>query len=72
MLQIEKPEDFVLATGIKHSVRELIELAFKYLDTAIIWEGKGEKEVGKDAETGKVIVAIDPTYYRPTEVDLLI
>ncbi len=71
MLQQKKPEDFVLATGKSHSVREFIELAFKELNIEIDWLGEGENEIGKDAHSGKTIIRIDPRYYRPTEVDLL-
>ena len=72
MLQQEKPDDYVIATGETHSVREFAELAFKELGIDIIWQGKGAEEVGIDASTGKVIVEVDPKYYRPTEVELLI
>ncbi len=72
ILQQDKPEDYVLATGETHSVREFIELAFKELDFEIEWKGKEEKETGVDAKTGKVLVTVDKNYYRPTEVDLLI
>jgi GDPmannose 4,6-dehydratase len=72
MLQQDKPEDYVLATGETHSVREFIELAFKELDFQIEWKGKDEKETGIDAKSGKVLVTVDKNYYRPTEVDLLI
>ena len=72
MLQQDKPEDFVIATGKTHSVRELVEKAFKEVDIEIIWEGSGGDEVGKNAATGKVHLQIDPTYYRPTEVNYLI
>jgi GDPmannose 4,6-dehydratase len=72
MLQQEKPEDFVIATGETHSVREFTELTFKELGIDIVWQGKDAEEVGMDASTGKIIVEIDPRYYRPTEVDILI
>lgn len=72
MLQQESPEDYVIATGETHSVREFTELAFKELGIDIIWQGKGVEEVGIDASTRKIIVEIDPGYYRPTEVELLI
>lgn len=71
MLQQEKPEDFVIATGEVHSVRELVELAFKEIGVDILWEGKGENEIGKDKATGTVRVKVDPKYYRPTEVEYL-
>lgn len=72
MLQQESPDDYVIATGETHSVREFTELAFKELGIDIIWQGKGVEEVGIDASTRKIIVEIDPGYYRPTEVELLI
>lgn len=72
MLQQEKPDDYVIATGETHSVREFTELIFKELGIDIIWQGKGEEEVGIDAITNKILVEIDPQYYRPTEVELLI
>lgn len=72
MLQQESPDDYVIATGETHSVREFTELAFKELGIDIIWQGKGVDEVGIDASTRKIIVEIDPGYYRPTEVELLI
>jgi len=71
MLQQEKPDDYVIATGKTHSVREFVEKAFKVIDVTILWSGEGENEVGKDTSTGKEIVKIDPRYFRPTEVDLL-
>jgi GDPmannose 4,6-dehydratase len=72
MLQQEKPDDYVIATGETRSVREFTELAFKEVGIEILWKGNGREEVGLDAKTGKVLVEIDPRYYRPTEVDLLI
>ncbi len=72
MLQHDKPEDFVLATGETHSVREFVEHAFAAIDVTIEWSGKDEDEIGKDAATGEVRVRVDPRYYRPTEVDLLL
>lgn len=72
MLQQENPDDYVIATGETHSVREFTEFAFKELGIDIIWQGKGVEEVGIDASTRKIIVEIDPGYYRPTEVELLI
>lgn len=72
MLQHNKPEDFVLATGKTHTVREFTSLAFKELGIDILWEGDGVHEKGIDSLTRKVLVEIDPDYYRPTEVDLLI
>lgn len=72
ILQHDKPDDFVLATGETHSVREFVSLAFAEVQRTVVWEGTGVSETGRDAETGKVVVRIDPRYYRPTEVDLLL
>jgi GDPmannose 4,6-dehydratase len=72
ILQQENPDDYVIATGETHSVREFTELAFKEVGIEILWEGKGTEEVGIDSSTGKILVEIDPRYYRPTEVDILI
>jgi GDPmannose 4,6-dehydratase len=72
MLQQDKPVDYVLATGETHTVREFVELAFKYLDVMLDWTGENEDEVGIDRKTGKILVRVDPYYYRPTEVELLI
>ena len=68
MLQQNHPDDYVLATGETHSVREFVDQAFKNIDVVILWEGKGEQEVGKDSKSGKILVEIDPKYYRPVEV----
>jgi GDPmannose 4,6-dehydratase len=72
MLQQDKPDDFVLATGKKVSVRSFIEMAFNEVGISINWQGKGVDEKGLDAKTGKILVEIDPKYFRPTEVDLLV
>lgn len=72
ILQQENPDDYVIATGETHSVREFTELAFKEVGIEILWKGKGSEEFGIDSNTGKILVEIDPRYYRPTEVDLLI
>ena len=72
MLQQDKPDDFVLATGETHSVRECVEAAAKILDIDIEWKGKGMQEKGIDKKTGKTIIEIDERYFRPSEVDLLI
>ena len=72
MLQQDVPEDYVIATGRTHSVREFVELAFREVGIEIKWQGEGVDEVGVDGATGNVIVMIDPRYYRPTEVELLI
>jgi GDPmannose 4,6-dehydratase len=72
MVQQDRPDDYVLATGETHSVREFIELAFQEAGHAIAWEGEGVEEVGRDTTNGKVVVRVDPRYFRPTEVDLLL
>jgi len=72
MMQQDRPEDFVIATGKTHSVREFVEKAFEEVNIKIIWEGSEVNEVGKDAETGRAYLQIDPTYYRPTEIDFLV
>ncbi|MCW2079596.1 UNVERIFIED_ORG: GDPmannose 4,6-dehydratase [Bradyrhizobium japonicum] len=72
ILQADKPDDFVLATGEMHSVREMVELSFAQVGRRIVWRGKGVEETGIDETSGKTVVKIDPTYFRPTEVDLLI
>lgn len=72
MLQQKKADDFVLATGKTTPVREFIEMAFAETGIKITWKGKGVKEKGINSKTGKTIVEIDPKYFRPTEVDLLI
>ena len=72
MLQQDKPEDYVIATGEQHSVREFVEIAAGELGIRIRWEGKDADEQGFDEATGKCIVAIDPRYYRPTEVATLL
>jgi GDPmannose 4,6-dehydratase len=72
ILQHDKPDDFVLATGETHTVREFTELAFREAGIDLRWEGGGVTEKGVDAKTGTVLVEIDPSFYRPTEVDLLL
>jgi GDPmannose 4,6-dehydratase len=71
MLQQDAPDDYVLATGEAHSVREFIERAFACTRREILWRGRGVDEVGLDARSGKELVRVDPRYFRPTEVDLL-
>jgi len=71
MLQQDKPDDFVIATGEQHSVREFIEITAKKIDIEISWQGSEEKEEGRDQE-GNCIIKIDPKYYRPTEVEELL
>lgn len=72
ILQADAPDDFVLATGQTHSVREFVEAAFAEVDRAIEWKGQGVDETGIDRRSGKILVRVDPAYFRPTEVDLLI
>ncbi len=71
ILQHNEPDDFVIATGETHSVREFVELAFREAGFHIQWQGAGVDEKGIDAETGETLVEVDPRYFRPTEVDLL-
>jgi len=72
ILQHDQPDDFVLATGETRSVREFVEAAFSVVGTEIAWKGKGADETGINRKTGDILVSIDPRYYRPTEVDLLL
>ena len=72
MLQQDHPDDYVLATGEAHSVREFVEVAFAEVNRNVIWHGRGENETGVDAASGKVLVRIDPRYFRLTEVDSLL
>ena len=66
------PDDFVLATGETRSVREFVELAFAEIGRSVEWRGKGIDEIAVDRKSGKTVVRVDPTYFRPTEVDELI
>ena len=68
ILQHDKPEDFVIATGVQHTVREFATLAFRYAGINLRWEGAGVDEKGIDQATGKVVVAVSPDFYRPTDV----
>ena len=72
MLQQEEPEDFVIATGQQHTVREFVDAAFDYMGYSIEWVGEGLKEVAKDYSTGEVLVKVNPEFYRPSEVDSLV
>ena len=72
ILQQEKPEDFVLATGVTTTIREFAERAFAEVGTTLEWSGSGVDEVGRDAKSGKTVVLVDRAYFRPTEVDLLV
>jgi len=72
MLQQDEPDDYVIATGEQHSVREFVEAAARRLEMTLRWEGAGAAERGYDARTGQLIVAVDPRYFRPAEVDSLL
>lgn len=72
MLQQDSPDDFVLATGHMHSVREFVVAAFKYIGKEIVWEGKGDTEIGKEKDTGITRLKVNPKFYRPTEVEQLL
>jgi GDPmannose 4,6-dehydratase len=72
MLQADKPDTYVLATNRTETVRDFVTMAFKAVDIELIWEGKEENETAKDKATGKVLVKVNPKFYRPAEVDLLI
>jgi GDPmannose 4,6-dehydratase len=72
ILQQDEPDDYVLATGEKHSVREFVERAFAHVGRTIRWRGSGKDETGIDAKSGAVLVEVDPRYFRPTEVDMLL
>jgi GDPmannose 4,6-dehydratase len=72
ILQQKRPDDYVLATGEMHSVREFIELSFHHVGRTIEWVGQGNSEVGRDSKSGAILVEIDPRYFRPTEVDQLL
>ena len=72
MLQQDKPDDYCVATGVQYSVRDFVDFAWKFLGKKIIWKGKGIDEKGYDSDTGKLIIAVDARYFRPTEVETLI
>jgi GDPmannose 4,6-dehydratase len=72
ILQQDKPDDYVLATGESHSVREFVEKAFAHIGREIVWRGAGVEEKGIEKSTGRVLVEVDPRYFRPTEVDTLL
>jgi GDPmannose 4,6-dehydratase len=72
MLQADRPDDYVIATGETHSVREFAELVFGRLDIPLVWKGTGVDEKGIDSRSGKTVIEIDPRYFRPAEVDLLL
>ena len=72
MLQQDKPEDFTISTGVQYSVRDFVNLAAKELDIELKWDGRGVNETGTDVATGKIIIRVDPRYFRPTEVETLL
>jgi len=72
ILQQPEPDDYVIATGRKHTVRSFLEAAFAEVGRQISWEGKGEQEIGRDAKSGQILVRVDPRFFRPTEVELLV
>jgi GDPmannose 4,6-dehydratase len=72
MLQQAEPDDYVLATGESHSVREFVEGAFACIGRHIEWRGSGVEEIGMDAKSNQPLVSVDPRYFRPTEVDSLL
>ncbi|HEY5562300.1 MAG TPA: GDP-mannose 4,6-dehydratase, partial [Clostridiaceae bacterium] len=72
MLQQEKPDDYVVATGETHKIREFVDLAFKYVDIDIEWIGSGVKERGINRKTGKILIEVNPKFFRPAEVELLL
>jgi len=72
MLQQDKPEDFVISTGVQYSVRDFVNMAAKELDIELKWDGSGVDETGSDIATGEIIIRVDPRYFRPTEVETLL
>ena len=72
MLQVDEPDTFVLATGVTVSVRDLVRLACQAADIDVAFEGSGESEIGVDVATGKQIIRVNPAFYRPAEVELLV
>jgi GDPmannose 4,6-dehydratase len=72
ILQQDSPDDYVIATGVQHSVREFVEAAFREIGITVRWEGTGKDEKGYDESAGKILVEVDPRYFRPTEVDTLL
>ena len=70
--EIEKPEDFVIATGEQYSVRDFCDVAFREVGIEIEWQGEGINEKGIDKKTGRVLIEVDPKYFRPSEVDTLL
>lgn len=71
MLQQDVPEDYVIASGVSHSVRDFVTIAAQYFDIVIAWEGEGEFEVGRNKKTGNIVVKVNPEFYRPQEVNFI-
>jgi GDPmannose 4,6-dehydratase len=71
MLRAKNPSDYVIATGKSHTVKNFVEEAFKYIDIKIAWRGKGLKEIGYNKKNGKILIKVDPVYFRPTEINEL-
>jgi GDPmannose 4,6-dehydratase len=71
MLKAKNPSDYVIATGKSHTVKNFVEEAFKYVDIKIAWRGKGLKEIGYNRKNGKILIKVDPVYFRPTEINEL-
>ena len=72
MLQQDEPKDYVIATGLTYTVRDFVNIAFRKININIKWEGHGVDEVGRDSSTGEILIKIDPKYFRPAEVELLL
>jgi GDPmannose 4,6-dehydratase len=72
MFQQEKPDDYVVATGVKRTVRDFVNYSFNELGIELQWKGEGVEEKGTSKSTGKILVEVDPKYFRPAEVELLI
>jgi GDPmannose 4,6-dehydratase len=72
MLQQDEPDDYVIATGEQHSVREFVELAGLHFGMKITWQGQGTEEVGIDSNTGKTVIRVNPKFFRPAEVETLL
>lgn len=72
MMQVSKPDTYIVGTGKKYSIRDFVEMAFHYIGIATVWEGENENEVGLDANTGKVLVEVNEKFYRPNEVEVLL
>jgi GDPmannose 4,6-dehydratase len=71
-LQQPVPDDYVCATGETHTVREFCDVAFRTVGMELVFEGHGQEEIGRDVASGRIVIAVSPSYFRPTEVDLLL